>query len=232
MRTGPVETVSNGSAKFDLEFFLRTDDEKSLRATVLFAAELFDEVTVRRMVTVLGDVLVQVLDEPGVRLSGLEVLSGAERELLTGPWAGATADTGDVSLVGRFEEQVARHPGRIALVDGERKITYAELNVAANRWARHLSSRGLGRGDMAGVLLERGADFAAAVIAVVKTGAGYTLLDLDFPDERLRSAATDAGIGVLVTGPRLAGRLEGRGRPSPARPGNWKVCPGRTWARS
>ncbi|MYV66795.1 AMP-binding protein, partial [Streptomyces sp. SID2131] len=53
------------------------------------------------------------------------------------------------------------------------------------------------------------ADLAAAVIAVVKAGAGYTLLDPDFPDERLRSAATDAGIGVLVANPRLAGRLEG-----------------------
>ncbi|MYV66386.1 hypothetical protein GT043_10645, partial [Streptomyces sp. SID2131] len=127
VRTGPVETISNGSAKFDLEFFLRSDDEKSLRATVLFAAELFDEVTVRRMTRILGDVLAQVLDEPGVRLSGLEVLSGAERELLTGPWAGTAADIGDVSLVERFEEQVARHPGRTALVDGERRITYAEL---------------------------------------------------------------------------------------------------------
>ncbi|MFE5513392.1 amino acid adenylation domain-containing protein [Streptomyces sp. NPDC056529] len=209
VRTGPVETVSNGSAKFDLEFFLRTDDEKSLRATVLFAAELFDEVTVRRMVTVLGEVLTQVLGEPGVRLSGLDVLSGAERELLTGPWAGTVAEVGDASLVERFEEQAARHPDRTALVDGERTITYAELNAAANRRARHLRARGLGRGDMAGVLLERGADFAAAVIAVVKAGAGYTLLDPDFPDERLRSAATDAGIGVLVTDARLAGRLEG-----------------------
>ncbi|WP_432114743.1 amino acid adenylation domain-containing protein [Streptomyces sp. S1] len=217
--TGPVEKVSNGSAKFDLEFFLRSGDAKSLRATVLFAADLFDEVTVRRLATALGEVLVQVLDAPGVRLSGLEVLSGAERELLTGPWAGTTADVGDGSLVERFEEQVARFPERVALVDGERSITYAELNTAANRWARQLSSYGLGRGDMAGVLLERGADFAAAVIAVVKTGAGYTLLDPDFPDERLHSAATDAGIVVLVTGPRLAGRLEGPWRTVSCAPG-------------
>ncbi|WP_234352080.1 MULTISPECIES: non-ribosomal peptide synthetase, partial [unclassified Streptomyces] len=219
VRTGPVEKVSNGSAKFDLEFFLRSDDEKSLRATVLFAADLFDEVTVRRMVTALGGVLAQVLEEPGVRLSGLEVLSGAERELLTGPWAGTAIDVGDASLVERFEERAARHPDRTALIDGERNITYAELNADANRLARHLSSYGLGRGDMAGVLLERGADFAAAVIAVVKTGAGYTLLDPDFPDERLRSAATDAGIDVLVTGPRLAGRLEGPWRTVSCSPG-------------
>ncbi|WP_261993727.1 AMP-binding protein, partial [Streptomyces sp. t39] len=98
---------------------------------------------------------------------------------------------------------------RTALVDGERAVSYAELNASANRLARHLRSHGLGRGDLAGVLLERGADFATAVVAVVKTGAGYTLLDPDFPDERLRSAATDAGITHLVTTTGLAQRVDG-----------------------
>ncbi|MYV66748.1 AMP-binding protein, partial [Streptomyces sp. SID2131] len=93
--------------------------------------------------------------------------------------------------------------------DGERRITYAELNAAANRWARHLSSRGLGRGDLAGVLLERGIRFATALLAVLKTGAAHVLLDPDFPDERLRAAADDAGIRHLLTRPSLAGRLEG-----------------------
>ncbi|MFF3757389.1 amino acid adenylation domain-containing protein [Streptomyces sp. NPDC002185] len=208
--TGPVETSANGSAKFDLEFFLRSGDDKELRATVLFAAELFDEATVRRMATVLGQVLGQVLDAPDLRLSGLEVLSDEERALLTGPWAGPATEAVESTLVERFEEQAARRPDAVALIDGTgSRITYAELNAAANRWARHLRSRGLGRGDMAGVLLERGVEFAAAVIGVVKAGAGYTLLDPDFPDERLRSAATDAGIGVLVTEPRLGARLTG-----------------------
>ncbi|MFF4173905.1 amino acid adenylation domain-containing protein [Streptomyces sp. NPDC001744] len=226
VRTGPVEKVSNGSAKFDLEFFLRSDDEKSLRATVLFAADLFDETTVRRMTSVLGRVLVQALDDPEMRLSDLEVVSGAERALLTGPWAGTATDMGDASLVERFEEQVARFPDRTALVDGERTVTYAELNAAANRRARHLTAHGLGRGDLAGVLLERGADFAAAVIAVVKTGVGYTLLDPDFPDERLRTAATDAGIDVLITGPRFVGRLEGPWRTVSPSPGELDGLPG------
>ncbi|MFF0559869.1 amino acid adenylation domain-containing protein, partial [Streptomyces sp. NPDC004266] len=209
VRTGPVEKISSGSAKFDLEFFLRSGDEKELRATVLFATELFDEVTVRRTVTVLGEVLTQALDEPDRRLSDLEVLSGAERELLTGRWAEPVAGVVETTLVERFEEQAARRPEATALIDGDREVSYAELNAAANRWARHLRSRGLGRGDMAGVLRRRGAEFASVVIGVLKTGAGYTLLDPDFPDERLRSAATDAGIAVLVAEPGLAERLSG-----------------------
>ncbi|MFC8177218.1 condensation domain-containing protein, partial [Streptomyces sp. NPDC057325] len=70
VRTSEVSGVANGSVKFDLEFLLRSDDSRRLHGAVLFAGELFDEVTVRRMVTVLGEVLDQVLGEPGLRLSG------------------------------------------------------------------------------------------------------------------------------------------------------------------
>ncbi|MET9675453.1 amino acid adenylation domain-containing protein [Streptomyces sp. NPDC006482] len=208
----PMEKITSGSAKFDLEFFLRSDDEHGLRATVLFAADLFDEESVRRVTSVLGQVLHHALAEPGAALSALEVLASEERELLTGPWAGSKVPgVAEGSLVGRFEEQVARVPERTALVDGERRISYAELNVSANRLAHHLVEQGLGRGDMAGVLLDRGGDFAIAVLAVTKTGAGYTLLDPEFPDERLRAAAADAGIGLLVTDAdrAAAGRVDG-----------------------
>ncbi|MEU9581800.1 non-ribosomal peptide synthetase, partial [Streptomyces chilikensis] len=207
--TGDVVPVMNGSAKFDLEFLLRSDDNRRLHGTVLFARDLFDESTVRRMVTVLGQVLEQVLADPGRRIGDLDVLSQDERALLTGTWAGTSTDIDDISLVERFQQQAEQLPDQIALIDGDRRITYRELNAAANRWARHLRDQGLARGDMAGVLLERGADFATAVVAVTKTGAAYTLLDPDFPDERLQAAATDAGIRLLVTDPALAGRLEG-----------------------
>ncbi|MER5481564.1 amino acid adenylation domain-containing protein, partial [Streptomyces sp. NPDC002734] len=207
--TGDVVPVVNGSAKFDLEFLLRSDDNERLHGTVLFAQDLFDDSTVRRMVTVLGQVLEQVLADPGHRIGSLDILSQDDRALITGPWAGSSADIDAVSLVEQFEKQAERFPDRIALIDEDRQVTYKDLNAAANRWARHLRDQGLRRGDMAGVLLQRGADFATAVIAVAKTGAAYTLLDPDFPDERLHTAATDAGIRLLVTDSTLADRLAG-----------------------
>ncbi|MFC8887452.1 non-ribosomal peptide synthetase, partial [Streptomyces cinereoruber] len=206
---GPVEKRGNGSAKFDLEFFLRSEDGAELSATVLFAADVFDVETVRRMTSLLGRVCHQVLDDPGVRLSALDVLTPEERALLTGSWAGSTAETGDASLVVRFDEAAARFAERTALVDGGRRVSYAELNASANRLAHLLRAHGLRRGDLAGVLLDRGADFAVAVLAVVKAGAAYTLLDPDFPDERLRSAAREAGISLLLTAPAHAARVEG-----------------------
>ncbi|WP_139131421.1 non-ribosomal peptide synthetase, partial [Streptomyces griseus] len=204
-----VTGLTNGSAKFDLEFLLRTDASQGLHGTILYAQDLYDHTTVQRMATVLGNVLRQALTAPDTHLTEFDVLTPEHRELLLGPWAGSVVDGDEGSLAELFEAQVARSPEAVALIDGDRRITYAELNASANRWAHHLRAQGLGRGDLAGVLLERGATFATAVIAVVKAGAGYTLLDPDFPDERLRAAAGDAGITLLLTDDILRPRLEG-----------------------
>ncbi|MGW3389356.1 amino acid adenylation domain-containing protein, partial [Streptomyces cinereoruber] len=149
-------------------------------------------------------------EAPGVRrVADLDVLRPEERTLLTRDWAGPVAVPTETTLVARFEERVRLHPDRTALVDADGAVTYAALDAAANRLARRLADRGLGRGQLAGVLLERGVPFSVALIAVLKTGAAHVLLDPDFPDERLRSAAADAGITHLVTRPGLADRLTG-----------------------
>ncbi|WP_254667824.1 non-ribosomal peptide synthetase, partial [Streptomyces griseus] len=209
-----VTGLTNGSAKFDLEFLLRTDASQGLHGTILYAQDLYDHTTVQRMATVLGNVLRQALTAPDTHLTEFDVLTPEHRELLLGPWAGSVVDGDEGSLAELFEAQVARSPEAVALIDGDRRITYAELNASANRWAHHLRAQGLGRGDLAGVLLERGATFATALIAVLKTGAGHVLLDPDFPDERLRSAAHEAGISHLVTRAGLTHRLQG----------TWAVC--------
>ncbi|MYW10825.1 hypothetical protein GT034_21105, partial [Streptomyces sp. SID2563] len=80
------------SAKFDLEFLLRSDDSRGLHGVVVFAEDVFDRATVERMVTVLGGVLRQAVDDPEAHIGDVEVLSAAERGLILGLWAGTTAD--------------------------------------------------------------------------------------------------------------------------------------------
>ncbi|MFB9440812.1 amino acid adenylation domain-containing protein, partial [Streptomyces showdoensis] len=146
---------------------------------------------------------------PSPTVAGLPLLGDDERELLTGAWAGPVGPPVETTLVARFEEQVRLHADRPALTDVAGTVTYAELNASANHLARELRDGGLGRGAMAGILLDRGIPFATALLAVLKTGAGHVLLDPDFPEERLRSAATDAGITHLVSTPDLAARAQG-----------------------
>ena len=91
-----------------------------------------------------------------------------------------------------FEARVAAAPDAVALVSGDRTLTYRELNARANRLARLLVSRGVGPESLVGLALPRSVDQVVSLLAVVKAGAGYLPLDLDHPAERLRFMLADA----------------------------------------
>ncbi|WP_242543522.1 AMP-binding protein, partial [Streptomyces alfalfae] len=97
-----------------------------------------------------------------------------------------------------FEERAARTPDATALVYGEERLSYAGLDAAAARLAGLLVARGVTRGDTVGVCLERSAELAVAVLATLKAGAGYVMLDPGFPPARLRDMAADAGVTAVL----------------------------------
>ncbi len=113
---------------------------------------------------------------------------------------------------GRFlPALVARHarqtPDAPALVAGRRRYSYAELDSAANRLAHRLRGLGAGAGEIVGICLERSADAVIALLAVLKSGAGYVMLDPAYPRERLAHMALIARPRVVVTRGELAAGL-------------------------
>ncbi|MBT2407715.1 MULTISPECIES: non-ribosomal peptide synthetase [unclassified Streptomyces] len=210
LRAGAAEPLATGAVKFDLEFLLHAEEDTGLTGAVLYSSDLYEHSTVERMAGMLRRTLEQAVAGPELPLSQLELLGEGERRQVLEEWTGSRAEIGEAAtLADRFEEQVLLRPQARAVVFGGQELSYAELNARANRLARHLIEQDLGRGDLAGILLDRGIDFAVALLAVVKTGAGYALLDPEFPDERLTGTARDASIGVLVTDTRHAARVDG-----------------------
>ncbi|MEO3884628.1 amino acid adenylation domain-containing protein [Nonomuraea sp. B5E05] len=99
-----------------------------------------------------------------------------------------------------FARQAARTPGRTALIGAGERLTYAELDARASALAARLGADPAVRpGRLVGVRMERGAEFVVALLAVLKAGAGYLVLDPDFPEERLRAVVADAGAAAVLT---------------------------------
>jgi amino acid adenylation domain-containing protein len=85
-----------------------------------------------------------------------------------------------------FEAHARRHPDRTALTCGEQRLSYAELNERANRFAHYCIGRGVGPGAVVGVCLDRTPDLMTAILGILKAGAAYVPLDPTYPAERLR----------------------------------------------
>jgi amino acid adenylation domain-containing protein len=106
-----------------------------------------------------------------------------------------------------FEAQVEQAPEATALVCGDDRVTYSELNERANQLAHHLAALGIGAEHRAGILLERSTALVVSMLAVLKAGGCYVPLDPQYPAERLSFMMKDAGLTLLLTTRALAESL-------------------------
>lgn len=198
-------------AKFDLNFtFWERRDTASAPAGIEMRLEYNQELFDRDTAESLADRLTQLIDglcrHPELPVGQAEMMSREERERVFArtPDLALASSPGSVSRAvvhQLFEERAAVTPDAIALTDGERDISYAELDRAANRLAHHLRGIGAGPEVRIGLSMDRSADLVVAVLGVLKSGAAYVPLDPTYPEDRLRHLASDADLRlVLVDG--------------------------------
>ncbi|MFI0165618.1 amino acid adenylation domain-containing protein [Streptomyces sp. NPDC017095] len=186
-------------AKLDLTFDFY-EDASSLTCYLEYSTDLFDRATVERLGGHLVTLLRAVSEQPTAPLAGLSMLPADELRTLTVDWQGPALPAADAPTLHRiFDEQAARTPAAVAVSDGSRRLTFAELAARANRLAHHLVAVGVRPGVLTGVCLGRGVDAMVALLAVLKAGGAFVPLDSGHPAERLALVLGDAAAPVLIT---------------------------------
>ncbi|ASS74068.1 hypothetical protein CIG75_03095 [Tumebacillus algifaecis] len=97
-----------------------------------------------------------------------------------------------------FEQQAEWRPDAVVLVGEQETVTYGELNMRANRLARHLRAKGLREGQLAAVRLERSVQMVVSMLAILKAGGAYVPLDPDYPSDRQEFMLEDAQAAVVL----------------------------------
>ena len=98
-----------------------------------------------------------------------------------------------------LQDSAAKWPDRIAAIADGSKMTYRELNAAANCLGHYLRAQGIKTGDLAGVLLERGLEVYVARQGILKAGGAFLPMAPDYPEDRIRYIMEDAAAKYLVT---------------------------------
>ncbi|WP_084530632.1 non-ribosomal peptide synthetase [Nocardia miyunensis] len=207
-----AEELDIALAKFDLELRVKpglSAEAPERRFEFVYAAELFDEETVRSLAERLGLVLAAISADPRIRVRDIDARTEYERARLA-PAYGPIA-TPQCSLANYFAVTAHLHPERAAVQSGISELTYAELDVYSNRIARELIRRGIGPGDRVALGLTRSLESVATVLAVTKAGAAFVPVDPNYPTERVRHMLTDSGCRSGVTVGAHIGRLREAG---------------------
>jgi amino acid adenylation domain-containing protein len=204
------EPVPDVTAKFDLTLAFRQDhDADGARAGIVaslgYAEDLFDQATVQALAARLTSLLRQAAEDPGRRVSQLDVMTPAERDRLLLDWNDTVRDVPAATVPDLFEQQVARTPQAPAVITADAELTYGELNARANRLARYLISLGAGAERLVAIVMPRSADVVVALLAVLKSGAAYVPVDPDYPPDRKAFMLADSQAAITVTTSGVAG---------------------------
>jgi amino acid adenylation domain-containing protein/FkbM family methyltransferase len=198
-----------GLAKFDLT--VHVHQAQDVTSVLLeYSADLFEPDTVRRFGATLRRLLEQLVEQPGHRLSQVDLLAADDRALVLGDWIATTQFPSDDTVVDRFQRSAAAHPDAVAVVHEDQRVTYRELNARANRLAHRLRGHGVTTKSLVAICLERGVDLVVAVLGVLKAGGAYVPLDPHYPQERLHLVLSDSRASILVTDgefPQFDGRV-------------------------
>ncbi|MEV8635084.1 amino acid adenylation domain-containing protein [Streptosporangium sp. NPDC051023] len=196
--------IGTGTAKFDLAFHLRERFDASgrpagLRGRLEYSRDLFEHATAAELAARLRRLLEQVTADPERPVADAEILDGPERLNLLALGYGAAAEIPEWDYADLFAARAAETPGSVAVGCDGRELTYAELNARANRLARHLAGLGAGPETCVALALPRTAETVVALLAVLKTGAGYLPIDPRNPADRIAWVLADARPVLLLT---------------------------------
>ena len=207
-----AEPVATASAKFDLSVSLvehRGADGApgGLSGLVEYSAELFERGSVVALAGRLVRLLAAAVAGPERALGRLEILAADERHTLLALWNATARAVPQATLPELLAAQAVRTPDAVAVVFGERRLSYAALQAHANRLAHHLRRLGVGPETVVGLCVERSVEMVIGLVGILKAGGAYLPLDPDYPAERLAFMLADAGAAVLVTQAALQERL-------------------------
>jgi amino acid adenylation domain-containing protein/non-ribosomal peptide synthase protein (TIGR01720 family) len=190
-----VEEVEAAVAKLDLTLEL-SPQEDGLAGAIEFSSDLFDPATAERLAGHFLTLLAGALAEPDRPLPRLSLLSELERHQLLLEWRGIDVGA-PLQVLSAIAAWAAREPEAPALLADE-EISRGALARRAGDLARRLAARGVGPEAVVGVRIERSAEMAVALLAVLQAGGAFLPLDPAHPPERLAGMLADAGARLLL----------------------------------
>ena len=101
-----------------------------------------------------------------------------------------------------------RVPTKTAIIDGERRFTYRELDSYADQFAAALAGLGVSKGDRVGILAPNCVEFEIAFFGIIRTGAIATTVNSGYREREIAHQLNDSGANVLIVHETLAGLVE------------------------
>ena len=186
---------------------------RTLAVKAFYSRMSFDEGTITRLLGHLRIILECIAANPQQKVSEVPLLTGAEGQQLLVDWNRTEGEYPKQTCIHQlFEAQAEQSPDALAVVDGQNRLTYQELNQRSNHLANELRRMGVGPDARVGICAERSVELVLGELAVLKAGGAFVPIDPGYPMERIHWLLEDAAISILLTQQKLIEKLPNTAR--------------------
>lgn len=189
-------------AKFDLTLYAGVG-QKEIKLAFLYNTDLFARTRIEQMAEQFNHLLTQIVERPDERIGKLSLVTTRAAKVLPNPTDPLRAHR-EKAIHEIFSEQAQRHPDKTAVADTNESWSYQDLDSRSNQLANRLRAGGVRAGDVVAIYGHRSLALVWAILAVLKAGAAFLILDPDYPVDRLLSC-------LEIAGPRAWLQLEAAG---------------------
>ncbi|WP_160716860.1 non-ribosomal peptide synthetase [Chitinophaga solisilvae] len=200
---GGLEVAGYGGTQrltsvFDIVFnFVESGDALDLR--IVYNSDIYDEQIMAAMVRHLTALMTSVTSDVQLPVSALNYIGETEQQELLQHLSGLAADNSE-TVISRFRSRVQENPDATAVVAGDRRLTYRQLDEKSDLLCHYLQELQQPDTEMlTGVMMERSDLMIIALLGILKAGAVYVPIDVAYPEARREFIISDTGIGTLIT---------------------------------
>lgn len=173
---------------------------ENMEFNIKYDKNMFEFATVERMGMHLTNILTDFINSPEIFTKDIEIMSEEETNQVLNEFNNLVIDYDQALTVDKwFEEQVEKSPEKVAIICGERSITYKQLNEKANQLARYLKKQGVTSEELVGLIVERDIELIIGMLGVIKAGGAYLPVDSAFPQERINYMFRNGSVRILLT---------------------------------
>lgn len=186
------------TAKFDLMFVIEKSED-NYAFQIEYATEMFSLETITQLGNRFITLLDIIINNPELKLEQLSIPLNNQEKAIYAKVSNDRKSDSEKSLWKYFEESALQNSDKIAIKEGRKQLTYAQLLEKADILYTHLVNSGVNRGSRVSLVLDSGIEQIVAILAVLKAGASYVPIDSSFPQERIRYILKDSqSVGIIT----------------------------------
>lgn len=190
--------LDSDAAKFDMTL-IASEAGEELEFTLEYFTSLFKKETVQRLADHFVNIITKITEESEIQLKDIELIDEEEKSKIINVFNKTkTIYPIDSTIPEIYKIQACKYPNKLAVICEGKSITYKQLDEKSEALAKYLAKKGVKADELVAVVVNKSIETIIAILAIIKSGAGYLPIDADYPLSRIKYMLEDSKVKIVL----------------------------------